>query len=153
MAIIQRALDGDVQAILILGSLWILFFVVKYHIELIRIGRWPSVVGQLDRLLFREGSPLLDATSIVRYRFDLKGETYEGRRLAHISFGPSFGLAPLRKHLLSKAQRLPDEKVRIYYNPKKPDKNLLVKPSRIEYGFLLLCYGFFVLVAYLAYIN
>lgn len=153
MNIFERAFEGDVKSILFLGSLWVLLFVIKYHIELVRIKKWPSVVGQLDKFLYREGGVIVEGAIIIRYHFELQGKLYKGRRLAHMSFGPSFGLVPLKKHLLSKAQRLPDEKVIVYYNPRNPKKNLLVKPSVIEFSFLSACYAFFAFIVYLAYIN
>ncbi len=152
MNFFEKITNGDITSILQLGAAWFLFFTAKYHFELKRIMQWPSVDGNLIKLEYSEGDGTIPAIISVEYDFAIDGVEYSGRKLAHITFGTGRGTASVIKNMIRRVKRVGDDGVVVYYNPNKPQKNMLLKPGKVEYGFLYICYGGTILIAYLGFL-
>lgn len=149
----NNVLEGDLSSILKLASVWCLFFGTKFLLELRTMEQWPSIVGDLHEFSVIGGpdaSERVSAKVKTKYSFFVEDKEYKGKRLAHLAFGPSSGNVSLIKKMMAKVERPESGKVVIYYSPKKPQKSVLLRPGKIEYGLVCLCY---VAAAFLMFIE
>ncbi|NSX56097.1 DUF3592 domain-containing protein [Parasulfitobacter algicola] len=145
---------GDGPALAKLATAWFLFFTVKYHLDLRKIATWPSTIGKLNEFKYLDASNHNDPLKMIAYSYEVDGTPYKGgnTNLAHIRIGgPSSGSRI--KKMMRRVQRIDDDKVVVFYNPSKPKKSLLLKPSSTEYGFLILLYLTTLGVAYLGFFH
>ena len=128
---------GDVQGILFLATAFVtLACLVSLAIQM-KAARWQSVVGNLIKLELDgtgvrdhigQGNYYIDA----EYEYRVDGVNHKGRgvSLALIWTGKSMQFV-LRRQMAA-VQRQPDGKVLVFYDPKKPEKSYLIKPSMLS---------------------
>lgn len=150
---IDKIMAGDGPSLAKLATAWFLFFTVKYHIDLRRIGKWPSTIGDLKRFRLIRGVASIEPMKMIEYHYEIDGETYTGgaTNLAHIRIGGNSSGRCIKK-MMDRVERIDEDKVILHYDPKKPWKSLLLKPSLIEYRFLTALYVATFGVAYLGFI-
>lgn len=148
MLMFELMLKGQVQGIFF----WVVFYttvacIVSFVIQ-IKIMRWPSVIGTLIKLeIGGSGSEQAvqqrDNFLEAEYRYDIAEESYTGKRVSPTVIWTLGGLKCLLKRQIDAVEKLPDGKVRLFYNPKAPQKSYLIRPSKIALGMTLLPSIFF----------
>lgn len=148
------AAQGEKQGILF----WVVvytFIVSAYSLIFqIRTRYWPYTLGQLSHLAVNKfGGPEYalsnqDYVGKALYRYDVDGASYEGSRVSPWVIVASHNVRFLLEKQLSKVQHYPDGKVRVFYNPNKPQKSYLMVAGKGGIVFTVLL----VLVPPLAYV-
>lgn len=129
------ALHKELQGIHFWATLYVLIVLVGSLWHALRVRAWPHVEGQLLSLGIRPlGSPDLgtsdqDYVPSALYRYQVNGRSYKGREISIWKMSAS-GMLKNTANLLPDQVR-PSEtgKVLIYYNPRRPNKSLLLRPG------------------------
>ncbi|KAF0653572.1 hypothetical protein L107_08268 [Cyanobium sp. Copco_Reservoir_LC18] len=107
--------------------------------------RWPSVMGRVTESRVDDAS--LETTKpVLRYRYDVNGQTYVGFRASFSGYGVS------RAAMEAVIKPYPQgSRVRVYYNPRHPASAVLDNTAPSDWPYWLsFGVGFLVLAAYLA---
>lgn len=138
------AAQGEKQGILF----WVVVytFIVSLYslIFQVRTRYWPYTLGQLSRLAVDKfGGPENTAAGQnymgrALYRYDVGGESYEGSRVSPWVIVASHNAKFLLEKQLSRVQQYPDGKVRVFYNPNKPQKSYLIVAGKAGIVFTVL---------------
>lgn len=139
---LDLALRKELQGIHFWATLYVLIVLVGSLWHALRVRGWPHVEGQLLSLGIRPlGTPDLgtsdqDHVPSALYRYEVNGQSYEGREISIWKMSAS-GMLKSAANLLP-GQVRPSEtgKVRIYYNPRRPKKSLLLRPGWASITFL-----------------
>lgn len=128
----RLALQGQTQGIWFWAALYA--FVVCFYslIFQIRTRSWPSVPGELSTLEVKKFGATdrvksnQDYVSTALYTYHVSGAAYEGKRISPWVFVASHNARFVLEKQMSSLQRLPDGKVRVFYNPRNPRKSFLI---------------------------
>lgn len=128
----QLAIQEETQGVWFWAALYTLI-VCAYSLTLqIRTRYWPFTPGQLVESGVEKFGPTArlksdqDYNSKALYRYKVSGATYEGTRISPWIFVASHNARIVLEKQLSSIQRLPDGKVKVFYNPNKPKKSFLI---------------------------
>ena len=132
---LDLALHKELQGIHFWATLYVLIVLIGSLWHALRVRGWPQVEGQLLSLGIRPlGTPDLstrdqDYVPSALYRYQVDGQSYEGREISIWKMSAS-GLLKNAANLLPRQVR-PGEtgKVVVYYNPSRPKKSLLLRPG------------------------
>lgn len=133
----QLAAGGHVQGIWFWVGLYTLIVCSYSVIFQLRTRCWPSVEGQLAEL----GVEKFGATDLIKsdqdyisnalYTFNVSGVDYDGTRISPWIFVASHNAKFVLEKQMSSIQRLPNGKVKVFYNPKKPQKSYLIIAGKV----------------------
>jgi len=128
----QLAIQGQTQGIWFGAALYAFIVCVCSLIFQIRTRYWPSTPGELAEF----GVEKFGATDMVKsnqdyvskalYQYNVSGVAYDGIRISPWIFVVSHNVRFILEKQLSSIQRLPDGKVKIFYNPDNPKKSYLI---------------------------
>ena len=128
----QLAIQGQTQGIWFGAALYAFIVCVCSLIFQIRTRYWPSTPGELAEF----GVEKFGATDMVKsnqdyvskalYKYNLSGVDYYGTRISPWIFVVSHNARIVLEKQMSSIQRLPDGKVKIFYNPDNPKKSYLI---------------------------
>jgi hypothetical protein len=136
---LQRMLDSvlrkELQGIHFWATVYVLIVLAGSLWHALRVRSWPHAEGQLLSLGIRPlgtvelGTRNQDYVPSALYRYQVNGQSYEGREISMWKMSAS-GVLKNAANLLPNQVR-PNEtgKVLIYYNPKRPNKSLLLRPG------------------------
>jgi hypothetical protein len=153
--LIDQLKNGDPET-------WLLLFVAyciaagSYGIfYCFRVSRWPSVIGELTQKEIAVWSPSAvtsdsDYFAQLSYCFEVDGEEYRGHRLSPFLIIVSHNLRFLLRLQMKHVDISDDGKVRVFYNPRRPEKSYLIQPGAMGYSFII-SFMLVPLIAYLFY--
>lgn len=130
----QLALSGDDQAIFFWIAAYAWLMCTISVIWQIRVSRWPFVAGRLLRhgleKVGREAVRVEQAyQASAVYEYEVDGQSYTGSRVSYLVMTGSGGFKNVGETQLKGIQRLPDGSVKVFYNPRRPKKSMLVIPG------------------------
>ena len=131
---------GDEQAIILLVVIYAALVGLVGLAVCLRIRSWPAASGVLlssglETWGAAQRSDEQDYEAVVRYRYSVDGEAFEGKRLSPTYMIASSNLRFLLNWQMSGITRRGADKVDVFYNPAKPEKSFLIKP-----GIIMLCF-------------
>lgn len=135
---ISSAVAGDGQSILLLAAIYILLVCGYSVIWQMRVNAWPSVSGQLERLGLRKygaGEWALsnqEYAADALYTYQVDGKAYSGKRISPWLFVASHNLRSVLRLQLKGVNVGSGNEVKVYYNPRKPEKSFLVRTGLIS---------------------
>ena len=120
----------------------------------IRIGRWPSVYGELHQKEVDRLSPSMVVSdqnymAAVSYLFNVDEKEYKGHRLSPFFMVVSHNLRFILRLQMKHIEINSAGNVRVYYNPRRPHKSYLIPPGIIGYSFI---FGFMLIPLLLYFI-
>lgn len=131
----SRVTEGDRQTILFLISLYC-FLVLGYSaIHQWRMRRWPSTTGHLvnmEKKVFSAHATRSDTTYRLNalYEYYVNGKQYQGKRVSAWVVVASHNAKGILDWQSRGVERVGDDQVRVFYNPAKPSKSVLIKPGQ-----------------------
>lgn len=139
---IEQLREGEAEAWLLLFLLYSLAASAFGCIYCVRINNWPSVFGDMEQFEPGRLSPSMrisdqNYSADVRYLYEVDGNEYTGSRLSPFQMVVSHNLRFFLRLQMSYVETREDGKVRVYYNPRWPQKSYLVPPGFIGYAFIL----------------
>lgn len=147
-AFLERLFSGDRDAIILAAAWYFGLMGVLALFNMIRLNRWPSVVGELhDEGIERTGIGAISADdqeyqASVRYSYSVDGVTYEGDRLNPWLVTVTHNLRGLLKLQFRGVERHEGRKVTVFHHPRKPQKSYLDVPDWPSMIFVAgLCFG------------
>lgn len=133
----KLTLQGEVQGIWFWLAIYTLLVGIYSLIGQIKTRYWPFVYGEIIDLGVKTlvGSDWDKSNrkyaSKTLYTYNVAGVSHEGTRISPWIFVASHnGRFVLEKQLAS-IQRLPDGKVKVFYNPNNPKKSFLIVANKI----------------------
>jgi hypothetical protein len=129
------ALQGKVQGILFWIALYAFIIFLYSLIRQITIASWPSTSGELFKGDIRKfgstewAKSNQDYVVSALYTYVVNGKEYQGHKVSPWVVVASHNIKYLLEKQLRSVQKLPDGKVSVFYNPKKPEKSFLIKPG------------------------
>jgi len=128
---------GDSQGILFWAMIHISIACIASLYFQLRVAKWP---GMRDR--FGRGNCYLTAD----YEYSIDGIMYKGSRISMTTLWTNKNMIFLLRKRMAAVQQLPEGKVVVFYNPKKPEKSYLLKTSMLTKALMLIIpIGFMVL--------
>ncbi len=127
--------QGNDQAIVFWGAVYLGLVGFASLIFQAYVRSWPSVPGELVRAdLAPWGGPTWAKSDQQykldgRYRYQVGGRTFEGRRVSPWVMVASHNARFLLRHQLKGVARHPDGTVTVYFNPRRPNKSYLIRPG------------------------
>jgi len=128
----QLAIQGQTQGIWFGAALYVLIVCGYSLIFQIRTRYWPSIAGELVDFGVKKFGPTdrvksdQQYVSKALYTYVVSGVAYEGTRVSPWIFIVSLNARFILKKHMSYIQRLPDGKVKVFYNPGNPKKSYLI---------------------------
>ena len=128
----QLAIQGHKQGIWFWAALYT-FIICTYSLVLqVRTRYWPVAQGELAKSRVEK----FGATDLVKsdqnyvskalYKFNVSGVTYEGTRISPWIFVASHNAMFVLEKPMSSIERLPDGRVKVFYNPNNSNKSFLI---------------------------
>ena len=105
---------------------------------------WPYTFGELENIgVSRFGAKEFvrseqDYISKAMYQYKVSGVTYDGTRVSPWIIVSSLNSRGLLEKQMASVQRTTDGKVKVFYNPNKPQKSYLIIAGRFGIGITLL---------------
>ncbi len=151
------ALQGQKQGLWFWGSVYV-FLGCAYSLAFqIATRFWPYTKGALAELEVEK----IGGTDVVKtnqeyaskalYTYHVSGVAYEGTRISPWIFVASHNARSILKKQLSSIQRFPDDRVKVFYNPKNPKKSFLIVAGDMGIGITLLIAVLPIVLFYLQY--
>jgi hypothetical protein len=140
----QFASQGQTQGIWFWAASYWLVIVLYSLVVQIRTRFWPFTQGELVKLgVEKFGASDWDKTneeyvSKTLYKYNISGVDYNGTRVSPWILVASYNLRFVLEKQMSSIQRLPGGKVKVFYNPKNPNKSYLIVPGYIGINITLL---------------
>lgn len=129
------ALDGDKRSVLFFIALYCLLICTWSLIHQLRMRRWTPAAGRLilaDVVLMSPGAPsdrLYRANAL--YEFAVNGELIQGSKVSAWQIVTNHNARFLLGMQLGRISHDPNGALRVYYNPRKPSKSVLILPGPI----------------------
>jgi Protein of unknown function (DUF3592) len=129
------ALQKELQGIHFWATLYVLIVLAGTLWHAVRVRGWPRVEGQLLDLGIRPlGTPELgtrdqDYVPSALYRYQVNGRSYEGREISIWKMSASGMLRNTAKLLPRQVRPSATGKVPVSYNPRRPEKSVLLRPG------------------------
>ena len=139
---LEQLKRGEPEQWLLLFMLYSVAASAYGFIYCVRINKWPSVFGDLEQFEVDRLSPNMQISdqnysAEVRYLYKVDGKEYTGHRLSPFLMMVSHNLQFILRLQMGYVETRKDGKVRVYYNPRRPQKSYLIPPGVIGYGFIL----------------
>ncbi len=137
METFQAALDGDKQSLLLIAAVYTLLVCGYSVLYQVRVSRWPSVSGKLRYLgveLFGARERALanrQYHSDALYQYSVGGRLYENSKISPWVMVASHSVRFLLHRQLRKVSVGSEGEVVVYYNPRRPEKSILIKPGPV----------------------
>lgn len=152
---ITRLKSGEPESWLLAFAVYSLIVGTYSIVFYLRISRWPSVVGELNQAVttgLTRSAALSDRnyTAEVSYRYQIGGDEYHGNRLSPFLVVASHNLRFLIRQQMRGIKACAGGGVRVFYNPRRPEKSYLIAPHASGYA-VILSVMFLPMVAYLCY--
>lgn len=125
-----EAIAFCVTGFCVLASVYSLFYQYK-------VSQWPSVWGVLKQGGVQKfGGPeskVSDQSYVakVKYSYEVQGESFEGSRLSAMTVVSSHNAQQLLKNQLKGVEKH-GNKVKVYFNPNRPEKSFLINGSKFQ---------------------
>jgi hypothetical protein len=153
--LIDQLKNGDTDIWLLLFAAYCIVTGCYALFYCIRISRWPSVIGvfiQKEIAVWSSSAVTSDNNYFVQisYLFKVDGKEYRGHRLSPFIIIASHNLRFLLRLQMKHVDISDDGKVRVFYNPRRPEKSYLIPPSATGY-IIIISFMFLPLIAYLFY--
>ncbi|MGQ7844471.1 DUF3592 domain-containing protein [Granulosicoccus sp. 3-233] len=135
-AFCSRIMEGERQSIFLLISMYCFLMLGYSALHQIRMRRWPSTIGHLATIgkkVFEvhtgrsETSYRLNAL----YEYGVNGRTYQGNRVSAWIVIASRNAKGVLDWQSRGVELLGDDQVRVFYNPGKPSKSVLIRPGQV----------------------
>lgn len=133
----RLALEGKLQGVWFWGGIYALVLCLYSFVFQARTRSWPWVAGELLKAEVEEfgGRDLVvseqDYTSEALYRYRVDDQELEGSRISPWVFVASHNARAVLKKQLESIQHLPEGGVKVFYNPRKPQKSYLIVAGRL----------------------
>jgi len=132
----QLAQQGELKGVWFFCGLY--FFILGLYSVFYQIKTrfWPVVQGVVIKVEAESfgGKDLVRSeqmyTSNAKYKYNVSGVEYEGSRVSPWVFVISFNLKILITMQLSRIEYFPDGRLKVFYNPKNPNKSFLIIASK-----------------------
>ena len=137
---VDRLSQGDGVALFMVVSVFSILAACFSLFMQWRVYRWPYVWGQLldaDTAKFGYTDPIpheQEYHNKVSYSYVVNGQTYKGHRLSAMVVVASHNLQTILSTQLA-GINTEDGKVKVFYNPRNPQKSYLIKGSVIQLAF------------------
>ena len=131
------ALDGELRGIWFWAAVYTMVVCLYSLIFQVRTRTWPSTEGELSSLSvkkFGATDPILsdqDYKSTALYQYEVDGVSLEGTKVSPWVFVTSHNARVILEKQMKSIQHLPDGKVKVFYNPRKPKKSFLIVAGRV----------------------
>lgn len=133
----RLALEAEPQGVLFWAAVYT-FVVCSYSVLFqIRTRSWPVAEGELVQAGVRMFGPRdlvlsnQDYVSKALYHYRMSGVVYEGTRVSPWIFVASYNMRFILEKQMSSVQQCPNGKVKVFYNPKKPQKSYLIIAGKV----------------------
>jgi hypothetical protein len=129
------ALQGKGQGILFWVAFYMFVILAYSLLHQIKIASWPSTSGNLLKSGVRKFGNKEWAKSnqeyvvSALYSYVINGKEYQGHKISPWVFVASHNLKYFLEKQLRSVHELPNGKVMVFYDPKKPEKSFLIKPG------------------------
>jgi hypothetical protein len=132
----QSAIQGQTQGVWFWAAFYIFILCVYSLVLQIRTRYWPyaeGVIVESSVEKFRSASLKTDQNFIANalYKYNVSGLEYNGTRISPWIIVASHNAKFILAKQMSAIQRLPDGKVKVFYNPNKPRKSFLAIASKL----------------------
>ena len=140
----QLAIQGETQGVWFWAAIYTLIVCTYSLVFQIRTRYWPSTLGELNDIRVKRFGPKVlityqqDYTSKALYQYEVSGVTYEGTRISPWVFVASHNARFVLEKQMASVQRTTDGKVKVFYNPKNPQKSYLIIAGRMGIAITLL---------------
>jgi hypothetical protein len=128
----QLAIQGETQGIWFWAAFYAFIVCLYSLIFQIRTRYWPFARGEITEF----GVEKFGATDLVKsnqdyiskalYKYNVSGVAYDGTRISPWIFVASHNARFILEKQMSSIQRLPDGKIKVFYNPNNPKKGFLI---------------------------
>lgn len=140
--LIEHLKNGDPETWFLLFVLYCIATGSYGFIYCLRISRWPSVIGELTQKEIELMSPSAvtsdqNYSTQLTYLFKVDGEEYRGHRLSPFIIIVSYNLRFFLRLQMKHVEVSDDGKVRVFYNPRRPEKSYIIPPGAIGYTFII----------------
>ena len=153
----QLASQGQAQGIWFWAALYVFIVCVYSLIFQIRTRYWPFTPGELAELEVEKHGATesvksnQDYTSTALYKYNVSGVAYDGTKISPWVFVVSHNARFVLKKQMSSIQRLPDGKVKVFYNPNNPKKSYLITAGKVGICITLLICALPLILFYFKY--
>ena len=140
----QLAIQGDTQGIWFWAAIYMLCVCTYSLIFQIRMRYWPYTFGELKNIgVARFGAKVIvkseqDYISKAMYQYRVSGVTYDGTRVSPWIIVASHNSRGLLEKQMTSIQRSADGRVKVFYNPNKPQKSYLIIAGQMGIAITLL---------------
>ncbi|MCP3867004.1 MAG: DUF3592 domain-containing protein [Gammaproteobacteria bacterium] len=131
---LQSVVAGDPRSLFLVAAVY-LFIVCGYScIYQYRMKYWPGTRGQLKRAQIthfgseRRAKPDQQFIGDALYAYQVDGITYTGDKISPWVMVASHNVRFLLDRQLAKVSMGADGDITVYYNPRKPEKSVLIRP-------------------------
>lgn len=130
------AFSNSLQGFHFLATLYLVFALLSSAWYVVRVRTWPSADGNLLRDEPRSSSNAAYwakqrvYTPKYLYSYSVNGRSFEGSEVSlwrNVSFSLGYNAVSV---LPSQVRPDPSGKIRVYFNPRRPQNSLLLKPGR-----------------------
>jgi hypothetical protein len=134
-SVVLSALSGDAQRLLLVGAIYMLLVCGYSCVYQMKMRGWPATDGKLKKAAIEKFGatkwPQADQQYVgsAVYEYDIAGRTYEGTKISPWIIIATHNLKSVLRHQLSKIVKGSDGEIAVYYNPRKPDKSVLIRPG------------------------
>ncbi len=133
----QLAMQGQTQGVWFWAAIYT-FIICSYSLLFqVRTRYWPVTTGELvalgvDTFAFADSVKAeQDYIAKALYTYQVAGEVYTGKKISPWTFVASHNVKALLELQMSAVQRLPDGKVKVYYNANNPKKSYLIIAGKL----------------------
>ncbi len=133
----QLAVQGKAQGIWFFASLYTVVLCVYSIIFQVKTRFWPFVEGVLIEIGVDKFGKTewvksnQDYVSNALYKYNVSGVNYEGTRVSPWVVVVNHNAKFVLKKQMSSVQQLPDGKIKVFFNPKKPRKSFLIIAGKV----------------------
>jgi len=149
----QLAINAEVQGIWFWAALYTFIVCVYSLIFQIRTRYWPFTPGKLSEFRVEKFGPTdlvksdQDYKSKALYKYKVSDVVYEGTRVSPWVFVVSHNARIILEKQKSYIQCLPNDNVKVFYNPDNPQKSYLIIAGKASI-YITLLISFLPLISY-----
>lgn len=150
---VQEFMDAvmrrDRDAVLLAISLYLWCVGMYCYVYLRRMARWPSTPGTTRRLGLRYFAGVRDWVQADQdyvldgvYEYEVDGVRYQGSRVSPWPVKASHNFRGVLLCQLRGVEHTADGRIRVYYDPRRPKRSILILPGRKSFiAVLLIAWG------------
>jgi len=124
---------SDEQLIIGGATIYFVLALIYSYRSYRKIQNWPFVIGQLEYVSIKYIFKRADgggAYEDVSYKYEVDGQKFTGTRLSPILIRGNVRL--MLEKQIAKIDYVSEKQVKVFYNPKKPEKSYLVRESGLD---------------------